>query len=204
MAKKEKTETTNVNNLRTAGFAEFEATHEFTAESKKAEFTRAAIKAGLTNEEIIEIGDPIYGEGEIKVSCLRWYRSSDPVLNPDKTRYKATGAKSIEVRAKVLEYINGLADDADKEAFINELVKAIGTEGLIQLAKVETLKAVAPADLFPTAVKKEKKEMSEKDKLIKKAEAAEKRAEKLRAELAAASEEVGQVPEEAGQVPVEA
>ena len=183
MAKKDKTEKTNVNNLRSAGFSEFEASHQFTAESKLADFTRAAIQAGLTNNEIVEIGDDIYGEGKMKLNCINWYRSSDPVLNPGKERYKATGAKSIEVRTKVSDYYTGLADD-EKEAFANSLVQAIGIEELIKLAKVETLKAVAPADLFPVAVKKEKKELSDVEKLMKKQEAAEKKAAKLREELA--------------------
>lgn len=183
MAKKDKTEKTNVNNLRSAGFSEFEASHQFTAESKLADFTRAAIQAGLTNNEIVEIGDDIYGEGKMKLNCINWYRSSDPVLNPGKERYKATGAKSIEVRTKVSDYYTGLADD-EKEAFANSLVQAIGIEELIKLAKVETLKAVAPADLFPVAVKKEKKELTDIEKLMKKQEAAEKKAAKLREELA--------------------
>lgn len=183
MAKKDKTEKTNVNNLRSAGFSEFEASHQFTAESKLADFTRAAIQAGLTNNEIVEIGDDIYGEGKMKLNCINWYRSSDPVLNPGKERYKATGAKSIEVRTKVSDYYTGLADD-EKEAFANSLVQAIGIEELIKLAKVETLKAVSPADLFPVAVKKEKKELSDVEKLMKKQEAAEKKAAKLREELA--------------------
>lgn len=183
MAKKDKTEKTNVNNLRSAGFSEFEASHQFTAESKLADFTRAAIQAGLTNNEIVEIGDDIYGEGKMKLNCINWYRSSDPVLNPGKERYKATGAKSIEVRTKVSDYYTNLADD-EKEVFINSLVQAIGIEELIKLAKVETLKAVSPADLFPVAVKKEKKELSDIEKLMKKQEAAEKKAAKLREELA--------------------
>ena len=53
MAKKSK-EVVNVNNLRSAGFADFEANHEFTAESKIADFTRAAITAGLTNDERLD------------------------------------------------------------------------------------------------------------------------------------------------------
>ena len=183
MAKKEKTEKTNVNNLRSAGFSEFEASHQFTAESKLADFTRAAIQAGLTNNEIVEIGDDVYGEGKMKLNCINWYRSSDPVLNPGKERYKATGAKSIEVRTKVSDYYAGLAED-EKEAFANSLVQAIGIDELIKLAKVETLKAVSPADLFPVAVKKEKKELTDIEKLMKKQEAAEKKAAKLREELA--------------------
>jgi hypothetical protein len=183
MAKKDKTEKTNVNNLRSAGFSDFEASHQFTAESKLADFTRAAIQAGLTNNEIVEIGDGIYGEGKMKLNCINWYRSSDPVLNPGKERYKATGAKSIEVRTKVSDYYVGLADD-EKEAFTNSLVQAIGIDELIKLAKVETLKAVVPADLFPVAVKKEKKELTDIEKLMKKQEAAEKKAAKLREELA--------------------
>ena len=182
MAKKEK-ETVNVNSLRTPGFSDFEANHEFTAESKLADFTRAAIKAGLSNAEIVEIGDAIYGEGKMKLNCINWYRSSDPVLNPGKERYKATGAKSIEVRSKVLEYFSNLSE-VDQATFVGTLVQAIGTEELIKNAKVETLKAVAPADLFPVAVKKEKKELSDVDKLLKKQEAAEKKAAKLRAQLA--------------------
>ena len=183
MAKKEKT-TVNANNLRTAGFSDFEATHEFNAESKLADFTRAAIQAGLSNPEIVEIGDSIYGEGKMKLNCINWYRSSDPVLNPGKERYKATGAKSIEVRTKVSDYFNGLGDD-EKEAFVTSLVNAIGIEELIKTTKVETLKAVAPADLFPVAVKKEKKELSDIEKLVKKQEAAERKAAKLREQLAA-------------------
>jgi len=183
MAKKEKT-TVNANNLRTAGFSEFEASHEFNAESKLADFTRSAIQAGLSNPEIVEIGDSIYGEGKMKLNCINWYRSSDPVLNPGKERYKATGAKSIEVRTKVSDFYNGLGED-EKEAFVTSLVDAIGVDELIKTAKVETLKAVAPADLFPVAVKKEKKELSDVEKLLKKQEAAEKKAAKLREQLAA-------------------
>ena len=183
MAKKEKT-TVNANNLRTAGFSDFEATHEFNAESKLADFTRAAIQAGLSNPEIVEIGDSIYGEGKMKLNCINWYRSSDPVLNPGKERYKATGAKSIEVRTKVSDYFNSLGDD-EKEAFVTSLVNAIGIEELIKTTKVETLKAVVPADLFPVAVKKEKKELSDIEKLVKKQEAAERKAAKLREQLAA-------------------
>lgn len=184
MAKKEKTQAVNANNLRSAGFADFEANHEFTAESKLADFTRAAITAGLSNNEIVEVGDAIYGEGRIKLNCLNWYRSSDPVLNPGKERYKATGAKSIEVRTKVSEYFNTLSED-EKVSFTDSLVSAIGIEELIKIAKVETLKAVAPAELFPVAVKKEKKELSDIDKLMKKQAQAEAKAAKLREQLAA-------------------
>ena len=159
MAKKDKQEKTNANNLRTAGFSDFEATHEFTAESKLADFTRAAILAGLNNNEVVEVGDAIYGEGKMKLNCINWYRSSDPVLNPGKERYKATGAKSIEVRTKVSDYVNTLNED-EQTQFADALVAAIGIEELIKIAKIETLKAVAPAELFPTTVKKEKKELS--------------------------------------------
>lgn len=183
MAKKNK-EMTTVNNLRTANFAEFEANHQFTAESKKADFQRAAIQAGLTNNEIVEIGDAVYGEGAIKVNCLNWYRSSDPVLNPGKERYKATGAKAIEVRTKVLDYFNGLADD-EKQGFVNSLIEAVTVEGIINLIKIDVLKSVAPAELFPVKERAAKKELTEVEKLLKKQEAAEKKAAKLKAELEA-------------------
>lgn len=183
MAKKSKEEKVNANNLRTQGFAEFEATHEFTAESKLADFTRAAIKAGLTNAEIVEIGESVYGEGKIKVNCLNWYRSSDPVLNPGKERYKATGAKSIEVRTKVADYYNGLADD-EKEAFVGKLINEIGVVNLINMIKIDTLKAVSPAELFPVKEKAVKRELTDVEKLLKKQKAAEEKAAKLKAELA--------------------
>ena len=184
MARKNKTEEVNVNNLRSPKFAEFEATHEFTAESKKADFTRAAILAELTNSEIIEIGDAIYGEGEMKLSCINWYRSSDPILNPGKERYHATGAKTIEVKAKVLDYYNGLEDEA-KADFLNKIVEALGAEALINACKIDLLKSVSPEDLFPAKVKAAKKVLTDVEKLMKKQEAAEKRAAKLKAELEA-------------------
>lgn len=197
MAKKNKTEATvNANNLRSAGFAEFEANHTFTAESKLCEFTRAAIQAGLTNEEIVEIGTDIYGEGKIKLNCVNWYRSSDPVLNPGKERYRATGAKSIEVRNKVTGYYNDL-DEAGKANFVNELVNAIGVEKLIETTKVDILKSVAPAELFPVAVKKEKKVLTDVEKLMKKQEAAEKKAAKLAAELEAMKAAEAEAPVDA-------
>lgn len=183
MAKKSK-ETVNANNLRTAGFAEFEATHEFTAESKLADFTRAAIKAGLTNQEIVEIGDSIYGEGKVKLNCVNWYRSSDPVLNPGKERYKATGAKGIEVRAKVMEHYNSLGAD-EQTAFVMNLIAAMTVEELFKSVKIDILKSVAPAELFPVKEKAVKKGMSEVDKLLKKQAAAEAKAAKLAAELEA-------------------
>ena len=195
MAKKSK-EVVNVNNLRSAGFADFEANHKFTAESKIADFTRAAITAGLTNDEIVEIGDSIYGQGKMKVSCIRWYRTSDPVLNPGKERYKATGAKAIEIRTKVLDYFNGLDDEA-KENFKNELVNAIGIEGLINTTKTDILKAVAPAELFPAKAPKEKKTMSEVEKLLAKQKKAEERAAKLAEELAALQQAENASPVEA-------
>lgn len=200
MAKKSK-EVVNVNNLRSAGFADFEANHEFTAESKIADFTRAAIKAGLTNDEIVEVGDAIYGEGKMKVSCIRWYRTSDPVLNPGKERYKVTGAKSIEIRTKVLDYFNGLDDEA-KENFKNELVNAIGIEGLINTTKTDILKAVAPAELFPVKAPKEKKTMSEVEKLLAKQKKAEEKAAKLAEELAALQQAENESAVDAG--PIEA
>lgn len=184
MARKNKEEKVNANNLRSANFADFEATHEFTAESKKADFTRAAIQAGLTNNEIVEIGDAIYGEGSMKVNCLNWYRSSDPILNPGKERYKPTGAKTIEVKSKVLNYYNELEDDA-KADFVNRLIEATGVETLINNSKVDTLKLIVPAELFPVKEKVAKKELTEVEKLMKKQEAAEKKAAKLKAELEA-------------------
>lgn len=183
MARKNKEEKVNANNLRTANFADFEATHEFTPESKKADFMRAAIQAGLTNDEIVEIGDTIYGEGGTKTTCINWYRSSDPVLNPGKERYKATGAKALEVKAKVLNYYNEL-DDAGKVEFVNKLMEVVGIESIINGSKVETLKTIVPAELFP-AKAKVKKEMTEADKLIKKQKALEEKAAKLRAQLEA-------------------
>lgn len=182
MAKKNK-EQVNANNLRSANFAEFEATHQFTKDSKKADFTRAAIKAGLTTSEIIEIGDAIYGEGEMKATCVNWYRTSDPVLT-GKERYKPTGARALEVRNKVIEYVNALSDE-DKNAFIDSLVEAVGIEGIINTVKPEVLKTVVPADLFPAKVKPVKRELTEVEKLLKKQEAAEKKAAKLKEELAA-------------------
>lgn len=182
MAKKNKTQTT-ANNLRSANFAEFEATHEFTKDSKKADFTRAAIKAGLTTAEIIEIGDAIYGEGETKATCINWYRTSDPVLT-GKERHKATGARALEVRNKVIEYVNALSDE-DKTVFINKLVETVGVDGIINAVKPDILKSVAPEDLFPVKVKPVKRELTEVEKLLKKQEAAEKKAAKLKEELAA-------------------
>lgn len=195
MAKKSK-ETVNANNLRTPGFADFEATHEFTAESKLSDFTRAAITAGLTNAEIVEIGDSVFGEGKMKVNCINWYRSSDPVLNPGKERYKATGAKSIEVRTKVIEYYNGLAED-EKTEFINKIVAEVGSDNLINMIKLDVLKAVAPAELFPVK-ERAKKELTEVDKLLKKQKAAEAKAAKLKAELdALKAAEAAEAPAEA-------
>ena len=184
MARKNKEEEVNANNLRSANFADFEATHEFTAASKKADFSRAAIQAGLTNNEIIEIGDAIYGEGSMKANCLNWYRSSDPILNPGKERYKPTGAKTIEVKSKVLNYYNELEDDA-KADFVNRLIEATGVETLINNSRIDTLKLIVPAELFPVKEKVAKKELTEVEKLIKKQEAAEKKAAKLKAELEA-------------------
>lgn len=196
MAKKSK-ETVNANNLRTPGFANFEATHEFTAESKLSDFTRAAITAGLTNAEIVEIGDSVFGEGKMKVNCINWYRSSDPVLNPGKERYKATGAKSIEVRTKVIEYYNGLAED-EKTEFINKIVAEVGSDNLINMIKLDVLKAVAPAELFPVKERAAKKEITEVDKLLKKQKAAEAKAAKLKAELEALqAAEAAETPAEA-------
>lgn len=182
MAKKTKEQEVSVNNLRSENFANFEATHEFTAESPKAAFTRAAILAGLTNNEIVEVGDAIYGEGGMKLTCISWYRHQDPILNPGKERYKATGAKSLEVRAKVTDYYNDLNDE-DKNTFASTLVSAIGIEELIKTAKVEVLKSVVPEDLFPVAVKKDKKAMTDIEKLMKKQKLAEEKAAKLQAEL---------------------
>ena len=71
MAKKDKKETVNANNLRSAGFADFEANHTFTKDSKLADFTRAAIQAGLTNNEIVEIGNDIYGMNEDSTSKIK-------------------------------------------------------------------------------------------------------------------------------------
>lgn len=196
MAKKNKEEKVNANNLRSEGFAEFEATHEFTAESKLSDFTRAAIKAGLTNAEIVELGDAVFGEGKMKLNCINWYRSSDPVLNPGKERYKATGAKAIEVRTKVAAYYNGLGED-EKAAFINNMINEIGVENLINMVKTDVLKAVSPAELFPVKEKAVKKELTEVDKLLKKQKAAEAKAAKLAAELAALQAEGDTAPVEA-------
>lgn len=189
MAKKDKKVAVNANNLRSEGFAEFEANHTFTADTKLSEFTRAAIKAGLTNAEIQEIGNDIYGVNEdgsskIKINCLNWYRSSDPVLNPGKERYKATGAKAIEVRTKVNDYYDGL-DEAGKTEFVNKMVEAVSVKGLIEIVKTEILKSIVPAELFPVKEKAVKKELTEAEKLMKKQEAAEKRAAKLKAEIEA-------------------
>ena len=189
MAKKDKKEAVNANNLRSAGFAEFEANHTFTADTKLSEFTRAAIKAGLTNAEIQEIGNDIYGVNEdgsskIKINCLNWYRSSDPVLNPGKERYKATGAKAIEIRTKVNDYYEGL-DEAGKTEFVNKMIEAVSVKGLIEIVKTEILKSIVPAELFPVKEKAVKKELTEAEKLMKKQEAAEKRAAKLKAEIEA-------------------
>lgn len=189
MAKKDKKVAVNANNLRSEGFAEFEANHTFTADTKLSEFTRAAIKAGLTNAEIQEIGNDIYGVNEdgsskIKINCLNWYRSSDPVLNPGKERYKATGAKAIEVRTKVNDYYEGL-DEAGKAEFVNKMVEAVSVKGLIEIVKTEILKSIVPAELFPVKEKAVKKELTEAEKLMKKQEAAEKRAAKLKAEIEA-------------------
>ena len=189
MAKKDKKETVNANNLRSAGFAEFEANHTFNKESKLADFTRAAIQAGLTNNEIVEIGNDVYGLNEdgsskIKINCLNWYRSSDPVLNPGKERYKATGAKAIEVRAKVNEYYEGL-DEAGKAEFVNKMIETVTISGLIDVIKTDVLKSIVPAEVFPVKVKAEKRELTAAEKLMKKQEAAEKRAAKLKAELEA-------------------
>ena len=189
MAKKDKKVAVNANNLRSEGFAEFEANHTFTADTKLSEFTRAAIKAGLTNAEIQEIGNDIYGVNEdgsskIKINCLNWYRSSDPVLNPGKERYKATGAKAIEVRTKVNDYYDGL-DEAGKAEFVNKMVEAVSVKGLIEIVKTEILKSIVPAELFPVKEKAVKKELTEAEKLMKKQEAAEKRAAKLKAEIEA-------------------
>lgn len=189
MAKKDKKETVNANNLRSAGFAEFEANHTFNKESKLADFTRAAIQAGLTNNEIVEIGNDVYGLNEdgsskIKINCLNWYRSSDPVLNPGKERYKATGAKAIEVRAKVNEYYEGL-DEAGKAEFVNKMIETVTIAGLIDVIKTDVLKSIVPAEVFPVKVKAEKRELTAAEKLMKKQEAAEKRAAKLKAELEA-------------------
>lgn len=191
MAKKEKSQKAevNANNLRSAGFADFEANHTFTKDSKLADFTRAAIQAGLTNAEIVEIGNDIYGMNEdgsskIKINCLNWYRSSDPVLNPGKERYKATGAKAIEVRTKVNDYYDGL-DEAGKAEFVNKMIEAVSVKGLIEIVKTEILKSIVPAELFPVKEKAVKKELTEAEKLMKKQEAAEKRAAKLKAEIEA-------------------
>ena len=189
MAKKDKKVAVNANNLRSEGFAEFEANHTFTADTKLSEFTRAAIKAGLTNAEIQEIGNDIYGVNEdgsskIKINCLNWYRSSDPVLNPGKERYKATGAKAIEVRTKVNDYYDGL-DEAGKAEFVNKMIEAVSVKGLIEIVKTEILKSIVPAELFPVKEKAVKKELTEAEKLMKKQEAAEKRAAKLKAEIEA-------------------
>lgn len=189
MAKKDKKEAVNANNLRSAGFAEFEASHNFTADTKLSEFTRAAIKAGLTNAEIVEIGNDIYGMNEdgsskIKINCLNWYRSSDPVLNPGKERYKATGAKAIEIRTKVNDYYEGL-DEAGKAEFVNTLINTVTVKGIIELVKTDVLKSIVPAEVFPVKEKAVKKELTAAEKLMKKQEAAEKRAAKLRAELEA-------------------
>lgn len=189
MAKKDKKEAVNANNLRSAGFAEFEANHKFTKESKLADFTRAAIQAGLTNNEIVEIGNDVYGLNEdgsskIKINCLNWYRSSDPVLNPGKERYKATGAKAIEVRTKVKDYYDSL-DDAGRADFVNKMIETVTVKGLIDVIKTEVLKAIVPAEVFPVKVKAEKRELTAAEKLMKKQEAAERRAAKLKAELEA-------------------
>lgn len=183
MAKKSK-ETVNANNLRTPNFADFEATHEFTAESKLADYTRAAIKAGLSNAEIVEIGNSIYGEGKVKLNCVNWYRSSDPVLNPGKERYKATGAKGIEIRTKVMDYYNSL-EEGDQVNFILNLVANMTIEELFKAAKLDVLKSSAPAELFPVKEKAVKKGLSEVEKLLKKQAVAEAKAAKLKAELEA-------------------
>ena len=198
MAKKVKTEKVNTNNLRTQNFAEFEATHEFTKDSKKADFIRAAITAGLSNAEIIEIGDAIYGEGETKLNCVNWYRSSDPVLNPGKERYKATGAKALEVKSKVLNYYNEL-DEAAKAEFVNKLVEATGIEALINGSKIDILKEITPDELFPVKERPIKKELSETDKLIKKQKALEAKQAKLQAELARLQAEAAQETEQTEQ-----
>lgn len=191
MAKKEKSqkEAVNANSLRSAGFADFEANHTFTKDTKLSEYTRAAIQAGLTNAEIVEIGNDIYGLNEdgsskIKINCLNWYRSSDPVLNPGKERYKATGAKAIEVRAKVNEYYDGL-DEAGKGEFVSKMIETVTVAGLIELIKTDVLKSIVPAEVFPVKEKAVKKELTAAEKLMKKQEAAEKRAAKLKAELEA-------------------
>lgn len=189
MAKKDKKEAVNANNLRSANFAEFEATHTFNKESKLADFTRAAIQAGLTNNEIVEIGNDVYGLNEdgsskIKINCLNWYRSSDPVLNPGKERYKATGAKAIEVRTKVKDYYEGL-DEAGKSEFVNKMIETVTVAGLIDVIKTDVLKSIVPAEVFPVKAKAEKRELTAAEKLMKKQEAAEKRAAKLKAELEA-------------------
>lgn len=191
MAKKDKSQKVevNANNLRSAGFADFEANHTFTKDTKLSEFTRAAIQAGLTNSEIVEIGNDIYGMNDdgtskIKVNCLNWYRSSDPVLNPGKERYKATGAKAIEIRTTVNKYYEGL-DEAAKTEFVNKMIETVTVKGLIELIKTDVLKSIVPAEIFPVKAKAEKRELTAAEKLMKKQEAAEKRAAKLRAELEA-------------------
>ena len=143
MAKKDKKEAVNANNLRSAGFAEFEANHTFTKESKLADFTRAAIQAGLTNNEIVE-----------------------------------------KVRAKVNEYYEGL-DEAGKAEFVNKMIETVTIAGLIDVIKTDVLKSIVPAEVFPVKVKAEKRELTAAEKLMKKQEAAEKRAAKLKAELEA-------------------
>ena len=83
---------------------------------------------------------------------MNWYRSSDPVLNPGKERYKATGAKAIEIRTKVNDYYEGL-DEAGKGEFVNKMVEAVSVKGLIEIVKTEILKSIVPAELFPVKEK---------------------------------------------------
>ena len=182
MAKKNSTPATE--KLRTANFEEFKANHGFTKESKKADFQRAGIKAGLTVAEIVEIGNEIYGEGEIKAHCVNWYKSSDPQVT-GKPRAKS-GAKVAEIRAIIATYYNEGSDEV-KAQFEKDLIAAVSMEELLKTTKIDVLKSIVPEDILPKKPVKEKKApMTEVEKLLKKQEAAEKKAAELRAKLEAA------------------
>jgi hypothetical protein len=184
MANKEKKEKVNANNLRSAGFADFEANHTFTKDSKKADYTRAALTAGLSIQEVCEIGDGIYGAGGMKPTCVSWYKNQDPVLNPGKERYKATGARSIAVKSTVIEYFNGL-DQKGQAGFLGALIEKVGAATIIESTKTDVLKEIAPAELFPEKAPKEKKEMTAAEKILNKQKKLEAQQAKLQAELAA-------------------
>ena len=66
------------------------------------------------------------------------------------------------------------------------------------MIKLDVLKAVAPAELFPVKERAAKKEITEVDKLLKKQKAAEAKAAKLKAELEALhAAEAAEAPAEA-------